>query len=45
MPAAWSHEDDLEIFGEDVTKPGMYVVRCLDTPTVCLEHVTTSVVP
>jgi len=32
VPAAWSHEDDLEIFAEVVTKPGMYVVRCLDTP-------------
>ncbi len=32
MSAAWSHEDDLEIFAQGVTKLGMYVVRCLDTP-------------
>ena len=32
MPAAWSHEVDTEIFEEDITKHGKYVVGCLDTP-------------
>jgi len=34
VPVPRSREHDLEMFGEDIdiTKPGIHVLRCLETP-------------
>lgn len=41
VPIPWSHEHDLEMFVEDITKPGIYVLRCIETP-ILLQGVITA---